>query len=569
MSGTILNVFRNDAFSSVQLTDGVERNPYNPVGLGEMKLFDPFPIRTKAAAIEQRAGKLIVVPTSNRGDPLTERTTEKRQARYFECPRIAHGDTIRADEVQDVREFGTESVMMQLQKEVARRLSGPTGLLASVEFTKERMRLGAIQGLVRDADDTVLFNWYQEFGITPQPEVAFNLLAQTVGSLRPLCNQIVRTIARASQGAFTPKSKVMALCGDAFWDALTNHTDVRTTYLNWAAAEELRKGNAFEAMRFGGIDWFNYRGSDDASTIAVATNGARFFPADAPGIFQEINAPAEFVPWVNTLGKPQYVIPVFDRDRGAWWRSEVYSYPLFICTRPETLMVGTMDATADLPNGLPLEPEANAVRFKAVFLGAVSDGPFFGSIRNVRIIIHRCRCAKSAGAVRHPLCSSWFADGCTAPAHRKGDGVCGQHALGHGRSISDTKRASVCRCAWLLICREIRLRPRLMINFDALVLGPCVAAFGVPVTYMPLRAAQLTLSGIFNRFSVHDQLDAAAGVFVTVRKATLMLRLSDMNGIDPCQGDQVVVDNLTWVVADPPEKDGFGQVFLRLMKVQG
>ncbi|HVE20649.1 MAG TPA: major capsid protein [Acidocella sp.] len=342
-----LNVFRNDAFSTVQLTEGVERNPYNPTGIGELNLFDPFPIRTKAVAVEQRQGKLIVVPTSERGTPPTERTTEKRQARYFECPRIAHEDTVYADEIQDVREFGQESVLMQVQKEVARRLSGPTGLLASMEYTKERMRLGAIQGILRDADDTVLFNWFEEFGITPEPEVAFNLLAQQENTLRPMCNEIVRTIARKSQGAFTSQSRVMALCGDEFWDALTNHVDVTRTFYNWAAAAELRKGQAFEAMSFGGIDWFNYRGSDDASTISIATNKCRFFPAKAPGVFQRVLAPAEFVPWVNTLGKEQYVLPIFDRDRNSWWKNEVYSYPLFICNRPETLMSGTMDAVPD------------------------------------------------------------------------------------------------------------------------------------------------------------------------------------------------------------------------------
>ena len=43
-----------------------------------------------------------------------------------------------------------------------------------------------------------------------------------------------------------------------------------------------------------------------------------------------------------------------DRDRNAWFRQEIYAYPLFICTRPEVLQFGTMSATADQPNE-PLE----------------------------------------------------------------------------------------------------------------------------------------------------------------------------------------------------------------------
>jgi hypothetical protein len=38
------------------------------------------------------------------------------------------------------------------------------------------------------------------------------------------------------------------------------------------------------------------------------------------------------------------VIPIFDRDRNMWWRQEVYSHPLFICTRPEVLMSGRSEA---------------------------------------------------------------------------------------------------------------------------------------------------------------------------------------------------------------------------------
>ncbi len=360
MSGSIMNVFRQDAFSTTSLTQQVLKRPYLPTGLGALDLFTEVPIRDKAAAIEQAQGKLTVIPTSKRGDPGAPRdkSQDKRQARYFDVPRLMHDDTIRADEIQSVRAFmepGTGlpvvTEMMQLQREAARRLSGPTGLQASMEFTRERMRLGAIRGEVLDADNSVLYNWFEEFGIPEPAPFVFNLAADVTGTLRPLVNQIQRTVARKSQGAFTNSSRVMGLCGDNFWDAFINHPDVKTTYLNWTAAAELRNGKEFAAFgefTFGGITFFNYRGSDDASTIAVPSNGVYFFPAGAPGIFQEILAPAEFWPWVNQEGKKEYVLPIVDRDRNAWFKQELYAYPLFICTRPEVLQFGTMDSTADL-----------------------------------------------------------------------------------------------------------------------------------------------------------------------------------------------------------------------------
>ena len=97
-------------------------------------------------------------------------------------------------------------------------------------------------------------------------------------------------------------------------------------------------------MRFGGIDWFNYRGSDDTSTIAIPHDKVKFFPRNANGVFRRANAPAENFTYANTVGKEIYVQPIFDRGWNEWWRMEVTSYPLFICTRPEVRLTGRQGA---------------------------------------------------------------------------------------------------------------------------------------------------------------------------------------------------------------------------------
>ncbi|EHL97711.1 hypothetical protein HMPREF9946_03994 [Acetobacteraceae bacterium AT-5844] len=341
-----MNIFRQDAFSAIELTSFVERTPFLPTGLGELNIFNPKPIRTTALAVEERAGKLVVIPTSERGAPLKQRTTEKRKMRYFEVPRLAHADTILASELQGIREFGQETVLMQLQTEVARRLAGPTGLMSNLEYTLELHRLGAVQGILLDADGTVLYNWFDEFGITQPAEIAFNLNATSPkdGDLRKKCNAVVRAMMRAAQGAWTPATRVQAICGDDFWDALTSHQDVVKTYFNWQAAQELRQGTAFASMPFGGIDWKNYQGSNDNTEIAVPTDKVKFFPVNAPGVFERAQAPGESFEWVNTPGKDAYVVPIIDRDRNSFWTQELYSYPLHICTRPEMLQRGRMGA---------------------------------------------------------------------------------------------------------------------------------------------------------------------------------------------------------------------------------
>lgn len=342
-----LDIFNQDPFTTITLTAAIDKYPYQPLALGDMNIFDDDPIRTTALVVEQRQGQLIVVPLSERGEEGTQRVTEKRQARYFEVPRLRHADTVYANELQNIRQFGTETELMQVQAEVARRLAGPTGLMKNIEYTWEFQRLAAVQGLFTDYDGSVRYNWFQEFGITQAPEFAFNLAPGTANTLRPLCNTITRQMARRAQGAFTPSTKVVGLAGDLFYDQFTNHPDVIRTFVNWSDATEIRGGNsggAFTAFEFAGIRWLNYRGSDDNLTIKIPDDKVKFFPLNAPGIFRRALAPGESFEWVNTPGKPMYVVPIIDRDRNEWWKMEVSSYPLHICTRPEVLFNGRAGA---------------------------------------------------------------------------------------------------------------------------------------------------------------------------------------------------------------------------------
>ena len=230
-----LNVFRQDAFSTLELTTYVERLPFQPTGIGDLGIFNDNPIRTTALMVEQRQGKLVIIPTSARGAPATERTTEKRQARYFDVPRLRTGDTLYAHELQNIRAFGQQSELMQVQDEVTRRLAGPTGLMKNIEYTMELHRLGAIQGVLLDSDGSVLYNWFNEFSVAQPTEIGFDLTRtlpanQVDGSLRIKCNGVVRQISRAAQGAFMPDTAIYGACGDAFWDDLITHPDVLKTY---------------------------------------------------------------------------------------------------------------------------------------------------------------------------------------------------------------------------------------------------------------------------------------------------------------------------------------------------
>lgn len=333
------DIFNADPFTMVELTGAVNANPYKPGFLGSLGLFTPKPISTTAAAIEIKNGTLNLIPTTPRGAPLAEGQSEKRTIFYESTVRIAKGQTIMADEVQNVRAFGSMSELDGVARLVADRLNGPTGLIAQVEYTWEHMRLGAVQGIVTDADGSTLVNWFTKLGVSAPSEIDFDLdnLTPVSGAVRKACTGVVRGVQRALGGLWLPNSYLLGLCGDNFWDDLTAHAEVRQTYLNTQAAADLRGGLAFESFSYGGITWMNYRGSDDGSTVAIGTDKAKFVPVNVPGLFDVAQAPSESLPFVNTQGLPLYSMLVMDDERQMWVRPEVYSYPLHICTRPQSL----------------------------------------------------------------------------------------------------------------------------------------------------------------------------------------------------------------------------------------
>lgn len=329
-----MDVFKGSAFSMTSLTGAIEKADYKPQLLGELGIFEPMPVRTRNLFVERREGALTLIPSSPTGAPPEELVKDDRDLVPLRTTRLAKSFTLYAEEIQDIRAFGSESELMQVQGEYLRRMARVRN---DMDLTHEFHRLGALQGKLLDADGTtVIYNYFTEFGVSEPAAIDFALTTEAT-DVRKKCHDLTRSMARSSKGAFTAGTTVHALAGDTFYDNLISHPNVVKTYLNWSAAADLRENTAFGAFRFGGITWHNYRGTDDNTTVAVAANEAKFFPVGASGVFKKAMAPAEFGPFINTLGRDTYAINVLDRDREAWTRGELYSYPLYFCQRPDVL----------------------------------------------------------------------------------------------------------------------------------------------------------------------------------------------------------------------------------------
>jgi hypothetical protein len=328
-----MDIFEGDAFSVVELTRALENIPYKPATLSGSDLFAERGVRTRTVVIESRDGTLSLIPFSERGSGYDQQSPENRQVRAFVCRQFKKQDVLWASEIQGIREFGSESVTSQAQAEVARRMRR---LRSDAEATFEYHLLNAIQGVVKDPrDGSEVINFSNEFGITPAAEIDFDLDNQSPASgvLRKKCQALIESVEESLGGLAVGPVQLRAECGSAFFADLVAHKEIRETYLNTAAASELR-GRVVDEVMFGGITFRRYGGN---STIGVPTDKAFFYPQGIEGLFEIYFAPADTFETVNTLGLPLYARMIPDRERDEWVRLEIESNPLPICTRPQVL----------------------------------------------------------------------------------------------------------------------------------------------------------------------------------------------------------------------------------------
>ncbi|GHA13407.1 hypothetical protein GCM10007989_05010 [Devosia pacifica] len=337
--GLVTDVFTANAWGVVDFQEEVvERTEFRPQLLGQLGLFEPIYSRSRTIAIADRDRTLSLIPTSEMGAPPEELIPQGAKVRPFNTTRLAKGSTIYAAELAGVTALPFDVQTIDISQEVSDRTAQ---IMDDLELTWEHMRFGAIQGKVLDANGSTIIDWFQEWGIEQPAEINFELNVETT-DVRKKCRDLKRTMQRASKGIWTPATRIGALVGDTFFDLLVNHKQIKETKLGTERAASLENIEGYSAIEIEGITFINYRGTDDGSKIAIDTAKARFFPMNARGAFKVGFSPAnEFKPYLNQRAREYYGLILADNSgREAWDRVEIYSYPLFIATRPEMLLRG-------------------------------------------------------------------------------------------------------------------------------------------------------------------------------------------------------------------------------------
>jgi hypothetical protein len=299
----------------------------------ELKLFPQKSVHTRSIAVEERNGVLSLLPTQNPGAPSTYGSSDKRKLRSFTIPHIPHDDVVLPEEVQGIRAFGSETELQAMANVITDHLQSMRNRHA---ITLEHLRMGALKGIVLDADGSALVNLYDEFGITPK--VVSFALGTTTTDVKKKCLEVLRHIEDNLRGEYM--TSVRCLVSPEFFDALTSHKNVKEAYDRWqdgaAFRDDMRSG-----FTFGGITFEEYRGQATDPTGAVrkfiAEGEGHCFPIGTSESFVTYFAPADFNETVNTLGLPIYAKQCPRKfDRGTDLHTQ--SNPLPMCLRPGILV---------------------------------------------------------------------------------------------------------------------------------------------------------------------------------------------------------------------------------------
>ena len=327
-----LDIFNDDAFSAVSLTNAINTSPEGqrvPTLLDA--LFEEEGVSTTAFFIEREHDGLALVPSAERGAPGEVVTGGQRSAIPFSTLHLPTHAAIRADEVQNIRGFGSESELETVMGLVGKRL---LKMRNKLEATIRFQRAGAISGKIYDADgQTLLLDLLQQFGIEQQTHamVLSNDATKVLGKIVEAKRKAEDAIA--DSGIITGW---LAVCGRGFWDAFTGHKSTTDAWDRYNDGQFLRDDKRALGFQFGGVEWQEFYGQVGGVNF-IGTDDAYLIPRGVDGLLVTKFAPADYMDTVNTAGQRFYASQEpLPHNKGI--DLEAQSNPLSLCTRPRAII---------------------------------------------------------------------------------------------------------------------------------------------------------------------------------------------------------------------------------------
>ena len=317
-----MDIYR-DYFTRENLLLSLANGQFIPRMLGETGLFKTLGLTSTVLAIEALPDNNVAESAAiARGAPPKPLVLEKRGVEPFTAASYAWSGAVMADEVLSARAAGTSGAAEIIQS----RIADVTAMLRNqADFQHEYLRVLCLNtptnafGAV-GADSTIAF-----------------AVADTQAVHASIHTAITLRMEAALGGL--PYTGVDVYCSDAFWQGLIQSKSMRETYLNTAAASQLR-GIPLDRIDYGNCTWWRYRASGN---IAITSGEAKAVPRGVPGLFVQAFAPNDTVDSVGAgaMGAPYYLNsrPIETAAGIKGYEITLQSHPVMVCTRPTCVQI--------------------------------------------------------------------------------------------------------------------------------------------------------------------------------------------------------------------------------------
>jgi hypothetical protein len=328
----MVDIWDGEGFTIESLTAAINNEPYRPGQISASGIFEEDGVDTTRVSIEQRDGKLSLVEPSKRGGPGETVGDDSRSLIPFDIDHFQRDDSVLADEVQNVREFGTTDQLETIQNRVERKGARHA---QDLTMTLEHLRIGAIKGIVTSKGGKTLIDLYNRFGISVPSAVSLELDVETT-KVAALWQDVIYSI---EDDLDEPYDGIHVFTGRDFHKRMWTHKSVTETFLYHGGASVLRQ-DVPDVFQFGSATWERYRTGAKATTDLgasyIAADEARVVVKGVPDLFITRFGPADYEEAINTIGLPFYMKQ--EKKRFGKGRDiEVQMNVINLCTKPKVL----------------------------------------------------------------------------------------------------------------------------------------------------------------------------------------------------------------------------------------
>lgn len=352
-------------FELSHLTLAINKTKTTKTRLAELGIFEEEGISTLTADIEFMDGKLILVTEKERGEEGDSLEKEDREIYTFRAVHLPVSGKLKADDLQDKREFGKDYSNgeggEQVDKEIAKLHKRQR---QSLELTLEMLRFGALRGKVYGASGKLIVDLFAKFGL----DATANVDTIDFGNEKKVRSQIAaikRESKKHQDGVKATKYRVLASA--TLMDMLLECEGFSKAYNRYqdssAFREDVRGG-----VEWDGIVWEEHTETKPNGELFIPEGEGLLIPMNNEGLFVTRFCPANYNDTVNTVGLPLYSIAEpMKMNKGV--EMEAQSNPINVCTSPlavRVLKVGpaadVLEAEFDEVEDDGMSPEAEALR---------------------------------------------------------------------------------------------------------------------------------------------------------------------------------------------------------------